>query len=88
MYGYTAVETIQGEIMSAGEGLEVSQVLNGDTLITGWIADQAALYGPLNALRDLGQALASLRRLDNRERWVVAQRGIGHLAEIGIVLLA
>ncbi len=71
MYGYTAVETIQGEIMSAGEGLEVSQALNGDTLITGWIADQAPLYGLLNALRDLGQALVSLRRLDDREkdRW-------------------
>ena len=50
--------------MSAGEGLKVGQALNGDTLITGWIADQAALYGLLNALRDLGQALVSLRRLD------------------------
>jgi hypothetical protein len=49
------------------EGLDVSQAPNGDTLITGWIADQAALYGLLNCLRDLGQTLVSLRPLDDRE---------------------
>jgi hypothetical protein len=47
------------------EGLVVSEAPNGDTLITGWIADQAALYGLLNYLRDLGQVLVSLRRLDS-----------------------
>jgi hypothetical protein len=49
------------------EGLDVSHASNGDTLITGWIADQAALYGLLNCLRDLGQALVSLSRLDGGE---------------------
>jgi hypothetical protein len=47
------------------EALDVVQAQNGDTLITGQITDQAALYGLLNVLRDLGQTLVSLRRLDD-----------------------
>ena len=49
------------------EGLDASEAPNGDTFITGWIADQDALYGLLNYLRDLSQALVSLRRLDAGE---------------------
>lgn len=64
--------TIRGHLsphrLRSFEGLEVSQALNGDTLITGWIADQAALFGLLNALRDLGQVLVSLRQLDDWEK--------------------
>lgn len=35
------------------------------TLLIGPVADQAALYGLLNKLRDLGLSLISLRRIEN-----------------------
>ena len=45
------------------EGLEVSQ--DGDeTVIAGPVADQAALHGLLNKVRDLGLFLVSVRHLD------------------------
>jgi len=37
---------------------------NGDTLLTGPIADQAALFGLLKKVRDLGLPLVSLNRVD------------------------
>ena len=45
------------------EGLHVSSD-GSQTLISGWIADQAALHGVLNKIRDLGLVLISVRRLD------------------------
>jgi hypothetical protein len=39
------------------EGLVVSHVGDGDTLLTGVMADQAALYGVLRKVRDLGMPL-------------------------------
>jgi hypothetical protein len=35
---------------------------DGETLITGPVADQAALYGLLGRMRDLGLVLVSLQR--------------------------
>jgi hypothetical protein len=37
---------------------------NGETLIAGPIADQAALYGLLSRMRDLGLVLISVQRQD------------------------
>lgn len=37
---------------------------NGDTLITGLIIDQAALYGLLKKIRDLGIPLISVNRIE------------------------
>jgi len=37
---------------------------NGDTLLTGPIADQAALFGLLKKVRDLGMPLVSLNRVE------------------------
>jgi hypothetical protein len=34
-----------------------------ETVLTGWIIDQTALYGLLNTLRDLNLTLLSVRRL-------------------------
>ena len=45
------------------EGLRVSNV-GSQTLISGQVADQAALHGVLNKIRDLGLVLISVRRLD------------------------
>jgi len=37
---------------------------NGDTLLTGAIADQAALFGLLKKIRDLGLPLVSVNRVE------------------------
>ena len=39
---------------------------NGETVLTGPIPDQAALYGLLNRLRDLGIPLLSVNRLEEK----------------------
>ncbi len=44
-------------------GLRVSLEATGDTLLTGPLTDQAALYGALKRVRDLGLPLVSLQRL-------------------------
>lgn len=48
--------------------MSIVQQPDGTTLITGQIADQAALFGLLNRLRDLGMPLLSVNNLepDNR----------------------
>jgi hypothetical protein len=50
------------------EGLTLTPLGNGETLIAGPIQDQAALYGILVKIRDLGLPLVSV---------VCVQRGIG-----------
>jgi hypothetical protein len=59
---------IQGHLGSEWEeyfgGMTVRQEDNGDTLLTGPIVDQAALYGLLSRLRDLGLCLQSINCLD------------------------
>ncbi len=42
------------------EGMTLQQLDNGDTLITGAIPDQAALFSTLMKIRDLGLALISV----------------------------
>jgi hypothetical protein len=45
------------------DGLTITHDENGNTLLSGPIVDQAALYGILNKIRDLGLALLSVARL-------------------------
>lgn len=45
------------------EGLTLTQEDNGDTLLTGQVVDQAALYGLLRKVRDLGVPLLSVNRV-------------------------
>ena len=46
---------------SAGvDGMTITQTANGETLIAGLVADQAALYGLLRKVRDLGLPLLAL----------------------------
>ena len=42
------------------EGLTITPVDNGDTLLTGAVVDQAALHGLLKKVRDLGMPLLSV----------------------------
>jgi hypothetical protein len=41
-------------------GLTITLDQNGDTLLTGSVVDQAALYGLLKKVRDLGMPLVSV----------------------------
>ncbi len=45
------------------EGLSITLEKNGTTLLTGPVADQAALYGLLRRVRDLGLPLLSVNRV-------------------------
>ena len=47
------------------EGLALVPLATGDTLLTGPVVDQAALYGILWKLRDLNLSLVSLVFLEN-----------------------
>ncbi len=42
------------------EGLTVTALDNGETLLTGSVVDQAALHGLLKKVRDLGMPLVSV----------------------------
>ena len=45
-------------------GLTITHTEEGETVLNGSIADQAALYGLLSKLRDLGLQLLSVTRTD------------------------
>jgi hypothetical protein len=45
------------------EGLTISLTPAGETIITGSIEDQAALYGLLNRIHDLGVYLLSVQHI-------------------------
>lgn len=46
------------------DGLTIRLEADGDTLLTGSVADQAALHGLLKKIRDLGAPLVSVNRID------------------------
>jgi len=54
-------------------GLTVILEENGDTLLTGAVVDQAALFGLLKKVRDLGMPLVSLNRVESGKS--VIQKG-------------
>jgi hypothetical protein len=45
-------------------GMTITLKDNGDTLLTGSVIDQAALYGLLRKVRDLGLPLLSVNRVE------------------------
>ena len=45
------------------EGLTITALDNGETSLTGPVVDQAALYGVLRKVRDLGMPLLSVTRV-------------------------
>jgi hypothetical protein len=45
------------------EGMTITLVDNGDTLLTGPVVDQAALHGVLKKVRDLGLPLISINQI-------------------------
>ena len=49
------------------EGLSITPQDNGDTVLAGTVADQAALHGLLRKVRDLGVPLLSVLRVESGE---------------------
>jgi hypothetical protein len=49
------------------DGLAITLEEDGDTLLTGSVADQAALHGLLKKVRDLGLPLISVNRVETNE---------------------
>jgi hypothetical protein len=45
-------------------GMMIEQLSGGDTTLSGYVIDQAALHGLLAKIRDLGLTLVSVRCLD------------------------
>ncbi len=50
------------------EGLAIESAENGETLLSGYIADQSALLGILNKLVRLNLTLLSLNEIKNKEK--------------------
>ena len=49
------------------DGFTITPQVNGETSLTGPVADQAALHGLLGKIRDLGLPLLSVKRVENKE---------------------
>jgi hypothetical protein len=59
---------INGEWSGWFEGMAVSPQHSGETLLTGHVADQAALHGLLHKIRDMGLPLLSVKRVDTEHQ--------------------
>jgi len=44
------------------DGMTITHDPNGETVLTGWVVDQSALYGLLERVRDLNLKLISVRQ--------------------------
>jgi len=57
-------------------GLTITLEVNGDTLLTGPVIDQAALHGLLKKVRDLGMPLVSVSPLEPGPSTTLPLRGL------------
>jgi hypothetical protein len=58
------------------DGLTITHNADGNTLITGLVRDQTALYGLIDKARDLGLTLISVYRINQRENAFLPIQGI------------
>ena len=64
VYQITVLGHLDSEWSDWFDGLNITMVDNGETILTGPIVDQTALHGVLIKIRDLGLPLLSLTRID------------------------
>ena len=50
------------------DGMSLRHEADGETVIQGFVADQAALHGMLQRVRDVGMPLVSVTRVDDDEQ--------------------
>jgi len=50
------------------DGLTITQETDGNTLLTGPVVDQSALYGLLKKVHDLGLSLISVKKIERGGR--------------------
>ena len=55
------------------EGLTVTHTEEGETVLTGSVVDQAALYGLIAKLRDLGLPLAAVHSIEEPSKGINPQ---------------
>lgn len=60
----TVQECIDEQWSEWFEGFEITHTGSGETILRGPVADQAALYGLIAKLRDLGLPLGSVNRVE------------------------
>jgi len=63
------------------EGLTVTLEDNGETLLSGPVIDQAALYGLLRKVRDWGMPLLSVKRVEPGQMDALSNSTSGHDSE-------
>jgi len=56
------------------DGLEITNLENGETVLSGEIVDQAALHGVLAKVRDLNLALVAVSRVDRERKTQLSDR--------------
>ncbi|MBK7450187.1 MAG: hypothetical protein IPJ47_12500 [Anaerolineales bacterium] len=59
---------LDAQWMTWFDGLTITLEENGDTLISGPVADQSALHGILRRVRDLGMPLVSVVQINSTEK--------------------
>jgi hypothetical protein len=59
-------------------GLEIENQAGGEAILSGPLPDQAALYGVLNRMRDLGLSLVSLNCVKSSSEHLPARPPHGH----------
>jgi hypothetical protein len=75
-YQITVNETLDASWSAWFDGLTITHNVDGNTLITGLVRDQTALYGLIDRTRDLGLTLISVYRINYGEKGVLPIQGI------------
>ena len=67
VYHITIKGHLDGQWSGWFDGLAISPLENGETLLSGPVVDQAALYGLLRKVRDMGLPLLSVHYVSSSE---------------------